>query len=588
MRTFTLFFIGMSLVTHLTWAQTKPAQSAYKKAIGYLNKGKTEKGFAYLDKALQSDSTYREAWYAKGYYAFGGNDYPTALNAFNKLILMYPGDTTFYRYRALTHMYLEDYESSEKDLQKALSLDPSNADTYNDLGYLYYQWGKPEAALTQFEQSLKVKVTKTAWYYKSLVYYDQNQVDQALQCVNTSLEQDGKYDKALRLKANILTDKKQYGEAAKMYDQLAANGNLADPDDLLDWGLVYYKMKKYTEALVYFKLPENHQNALLHYYTGVTQYRLKQQTEALQAMNKAVQFADTTDEAYAPLFYDRSVVRFGAGDKKGAVADLLKAAYLMPEVLQRRTAQGDTLELLGSAPLLLKGLYSQKQLEMASAAGYRDRAEAFLEKENGEPEALHAINQAIVLDSLNADNHFLRGRVHYLQGNFRNALRDLNAGFQLAKGNATADEFYLRGLTQYELEQFNAAYEDFSEAIRQNDKELAYYYDRAYTAIALEDYEDALQDIDLAMAMEKDDLSLVLVRAGLYNEMGRFKEALADCNQVLGADGENAVAYCIRGYANEKLKQKKEAIADYAKALQLDPQMQDAKIALEELAGLQN
>ncbi len=576
MRTFTLFFIGMSLVTHLTWAQTKPAQSAYKKAIGYLNKGKTEKGFAYLDKALQSDSTYREAWYAKGYYAFGGNDYPTALNAFNKLILMYPGDTTFYRYRALTHMYLEDYESSEKDLQKALSLDPSNADTYNDLGYLYYQWGKPEAALTQFEQSLKVKVTKTAWYYKSLVYYDQNQVDQALQCVNTSLEQDGKYDKALRLKANILTDKKQYGEAAKMYDQLAANGNLADPDDLLDWGLVY------------FKLPENHQNALLHYYTGVTQYRLKQQTEALQAMNKAVQFADTTDEAYAPLFYDRSVVRFGAGDKKGAVADLLKAAYLMPEVLQRRTAQGDTLELLGSAPLLLKGLYSQKQLEMASAAGYRDRAEAFLEKENGEPEALHAINQAIVLDSLNADNHFLRGRVHYLQGNFRNALRDLNAGFQLAKGNATADEFYLRGLTQYELEQFNAAYEDFSEAIRQNDKELAYYYDRAYTAIALEDYEDALQDIDLAMAMEKDDLSLVLVRAGLYNEMGRFKEALADCNQVLGADGENAVAYCIRGYANEKLKQKKEAIADYAKALQLDPQMQDAKIALEELAGLQN
>jgi hypothetical protein len=43
----------------------------------------------------------------------------------------------------------------------------------------------------------------------------------------------------------------------------------------------------------------------------------------------------------------------------------------MPEVLQRRTAQGDTIELLGSAPLLLKGLYSQKQLEEASAAGYR-------------------------------------------------------------------------------------------------------------------------------------------------------------------------------------------------------------------------
>src|SRR3712207_1525491 len=97
MRTVTFLFIGTSLVTHLACGQAKPAQAAYKKAIGYLNKGKTEKGFAYLDRALQVDSTYREAWYAKGYYAFGGNDYPAALEAFNKLIRMYPGDTTFYR-----------------------------------------------------------------------------------------------------------------------------------------------------------------------------------------------------------------------------------------------------------------------------------------------------------------------------------------------------------------------------------------------------------------------------------------------------------------------------------------------------------
>jgi tetratricopeptide (TPR) repeat protein len=124
MRTFTLLFVGTSLVTQLAWGQSKPAQAAYKKAIGYLNKGKTEKGFALLDKALQADSTYREAWYAKGYYAFAGNNYPTALAAFNKLIRMHPADTTFYRYRALTHMYLEDYESSEKTCKKPCLLIP--------------------------------------------------------------------------------------------------------------------------------------------------------------------------------------------------------------------------------------------------------------------------------------------------------------------------------------------------------------------------------------------------------------------------------------------------------------------------------
>lgn len=585
MKTLNLLILGMSLVAQVAWGQPKPAQAAYKKAISYLNKGKLEKGFALLDKALQADSAYREALYAKGYYSFGGGDYPKALQAFNHLIRLYPGDTTFYRYRALTHMYLEDYPKSETDLQKALSLDATEASTWNDLGYLYYQWGKPQEALAQFEQSLKVKPNKIAWYYKALVQYDQNQSEQALLSLNNSLKEDARYDKAMRLKANILADYKQYGEAIKLYDQLAANGNLAHPDDLLDWGIVYYKMKKYPEALVYFKLPENHKNALLHYYTGLAHYRMKQTPEALQALNKAVHYADTADESYAPLFYDRSVVRFQTGDKKGSVADLLKAAYMMPEVLQRRNMQGDTIELLASAPLLLKGLYAQKQLDAASAAGYRDRAEALLNSEDGEKEALKAVNQALRIDSLDAASYFLRGRILYTTASYPDALRDYNLGFRMAKGKLTSDDFYLRGLAYFELEQYESAHEDFSEAIRLNNQESTYYYDRSYAAAALGDYEEALSDINMALKLEKDNYAMLLVRAGFYNEMGRYKDALADCNQIIKEDGANALAYCIRGYAHEKLRQKNEAISDYAKALQLDPQLNDARIALDELSG---
>jgi tetratricopeptide (TPR) repeat protein len=585
MKTLNLLILAICLVAQVAWGQPKPAQAAYKKAISYLNKGKLEKGFALLDKALQADSLYREAWYAKGYYAFGGGDYPKALQAFNRLVGLYPGDTTFYRYRALTYMYLEDYPKAETDLRKALSLDATDANTWNDLGYLYYQWGKPQEAQLQFEQSLKIKPNKTAWYYKALVQYDRNQSDQALTFLENSLKEDPRYDKALRLKANLLTDRKQYGEAVKLYDQLAANGNLAHPDDLLDWGIVYYKMKKYPEALAYFTMPENHRNALLHYYAGLTHYRMKQTPEALKALDKAVQYADTADESYAPLFYDRSVVRFQSGDKKGAVTDLLKAAYLMPEVLQRRNVQGDTIDLLASAPLMLKGLYSQKQLNAASAAGYRDRAEALLDSEDGEVEALKAVNQALRMDSLDAGSYFLRGRILYLTASYPEALQDYNFGFRLAKGSLTADNFYLRGLTYFELEQYEPAHEDFSEAIRMNNQESAYYYDRSYAAAALGDYEEALQDINMVLRLEKNDSAMLLVRAGFYNEMGRYKDALTDCNQVIKADDANAMAYCLRGYAFEKLRQKNEAISDYAKALQLDPQLNDARVALEELSG---
>ncbi len=143
LRLFYPVLISLLLVSGSLLAQSKAAQSAYKKAVVYLNKGKTDKGINYLDKALQADSNYREAWYAKGYYAFEKADYPTAKVAFDRLIGLFPRDTTFYRYRALTHMYLDDYEASEKDLLAAMALDKTNPETYNDLGYLYYQWGVP-------------------------------------------------------------------------------------------------------------------------------------------------------------------------------------------------------------------------------------------------------------------------------------------------------------------------------------------------------------------------------------------------------------------------------------------------------------
>ncbi len=388
------------------------------------------------------------------------------------------------------------------------------------------------------------------------------------------------------MKANLLIDTKQYGEAIKIYEQLANDGNLAEPDDLLDWGLIYYKMKKYDQALVYFTIPENHQNAVLHYYTGLARYRMKQPAEALASLNQAVQFADTTDEVYAPLFFDRAIVRAGQNDKRGAVTDFLKSVYLLPEILKRQNPQGDTLELLGSY-LLLKGLYSPQQLDKAAAAGYRDRAESLLDTEGGEERALKTINQSIGLDSTVAESYFIRGRVLYLTANMEEALKDFSKAFRKANGQVSDYHYYIRGLVHYEMEQFSQAYADFSQAIRLNTKESAYYYDRAYAAAALDNYEDAIRDINQAMAMQDDKEPMLLVRAGLYNEMGRFSEALADCNAVINQGTDNALAYCVRGYAYEGLKQKSQAVADYSRALQLDPQLDDARAALDELAGLQ-
>jgi tetratricopeptide (TPR) repeat protein len=580
----TFAFLFCLIVHFSVWSQSKASRKAYTKAIASLNKGQTEKGFTYLNQAIRLDSSYKEAWYARAYYAFDQDKYQEALRDFNHLIQLYPQDTTFYRYRALTHLYLQNFEAAEKDLQKAISIDKNNEATYSDLGYVYYQWGKSEQAQAQFDKSLQIKPNRTAWYYKALASYESGKKDLAVQQLDKSLALDAKYPNGLRLKARMLADVKKYAEAGKVYEQLLNDGTIAEPADFRDWGLLYYRQKKYTDAFTYFTMPEKHDDALLYYYTGLTQYRLKKYPEALQSLDKALALSDPAEEENAPVFYDRSIVRFQSGDGKGAVADFFKAIYLMPELTKRQSVTGDTLDLLGSAPVLLKNLYSKKQLDSIQIAGYRDRAVILLEEEGQEKVVLSTINQAIALDSTQSGSYFIRGRMHYLTGEYAQALKDFNKAFRYSKEQTDdAYHYYLRGLAYFEMELYDEAYDDLTRAITLEDKEPAYLYDRAYLLAAIGDFNEAIKDITKAISLSEDDEQLLLARAGFYNESGQYDPAVGDCNTLLTKDNSNAFVYFIRGYAFMGLNKNKEAIADFSKALQIDPELEEARVALDEL-----
>lgn len=561
----------------------KEQEAAYKKAIDFINKGKHQKGFEWLDKALALQSNYYDALNARAYYNFERGNYGQAIPDYDTILAYYPADTATYRYRGLANLYTKNYQAAQEDLLYALSLDSTDSGIYSDLGYFYFQVMNYDEAIDYFNMSIAIKPNRFAFYQKAQTYYSIGDFKGTLEALDRNLELEKKDADALRLKALIFLNTKKYGDAIKIYEQLLSNSDIEEPDDFFNWGLTYYMQKKYPQALTYFKTPKKHNDPDLFYYTGLTQYRLKDTKAALKSMDQAVSLTKEDTEESAALFYNRAIAKLGLKDKKGAVLDYLKAISLTPEIIGQQDRFGDTLDVLGNAAILLKGFYTQQQVDTARAIGYQQRALSLLEEDDFEQEALEYINKAISLDNSRGKSYFTRARINYQLEEYTQALQDVNKAITLDGQKEDDRYYYLRGLIFYEMDLPQKANQDFSKAISMNEKSPDYYYDRAFALAGLGEYKGAIADIDHALTLNKEErLTYLLARSGFYNEINQHDKALADCNELLENGPDRAVVYYQRGVALSGLKKYNEAVADFTKALRIAPDFAEANDALRE------
>ncbi len=578
-----LLIIAFLIIYAGVWAQTA-GKAAYEKAISYMNQGKKKQGFEYLDKSISSNPLNYDALYARGYYYFTEANYQKAITAFDSLLTHYPQDTASYRYRGLASMYTKNFEQAQNDLLTALSLDSTDHSIYSDLGYFYYQLLDFDAAKKYLDKSIAMAPSRFAYYQKAQTHYSLNEFDFALAALAPILKENTKDADALRLQALIYLNTKKYTESVKIYEQLLANGDIEEPDDFLNWGLTYYMQKKYLQALTYFVTPKKHQDSELYYYIGLTQYKLKDYKKALKSLNDAVALLQEAGEEQAPVFYNRSVVRSTLKDHVGAVQDYLQAVALLPEIKEQRNQFGDTLQLVGNAGIMLKGLYSQKQLDSVSAIGYGQRAQNLYEEEGLEDEALKTINESIKLNPDREESYFTRARIYYYYEEYMPALQDMEKAIQMKKEPQDAQYFYLRGLINAQLEKPDYARQDYDKAISLDPQIPSFYYERAFVLAGLGNYTHALADITHALSQDTsgNKLPYLMARAEFYNQTSQFEKALADCEEIMVKSRDMAILYYQRGVARFGLKNYSQAITDFTRAIQLEPDFTQAREKLQE------
>lgn len=321
MKTILLLNIIFFICIQLT-AQTKDsAEYYYKKGSDEASLKHYLVAARYFDKAIIFNSKFTDAYLQNGKANLEMRKIDAALVNFTKANELHPShpgaikelSTLYFNNRqfakainmaqqckdcpgsdrivAMSYYHLEDYGKAVTGLQKALEVNPSDAELLYTLGRTYIELEDEKSAIVYYRKAIEIDTAKHAWMYElALMYYNLHQYADALRYFIRA-EQAG-YIKTNDFYENI--------GFAYLYNRDFETGikNLAivlarKPNNvtlLSDIAQAMYGAKRYDDALTYYQklLSLNDKDFKSLYMAGIT-FQKKGEKEKGQAMcDKAI------------------------------------------------------------------------------------------------------------------------------------------------------------------------------------------------------------------------------------------------------------------------------------------------------------
>jgi tetratricopeptide (TPR) repeat protein len=103
---------------------------------------------------LESDDAAVDRLMQQGILALQGQQYATALQAFDRMVEQAPDFAEGWNKRATVHYLMGNWRASVRDIQRTLALEPRHFGALFGLGLIYDALEEPEAALRSFEATL--------------------------------------------------------------------------------------------------------------------------------------------------------------------------------------------------------------------------------------------------------------------------------------------------------------------------------------------------------------------------------------------------------------------------------------------------
>ncbi len=147
--------------------------------------------------------------------------------------------------------------------------------------------------------------------------------------------------------------------------------------------------------------------------------------------------------------------------------------------------------------------------------------------------------------------------------------------------NISAETYISWGLRKMEVDDYEGAIADFTEAIRlRPDLNVlaGAYTGRGFARDRLEQYSTAIADFTEAIRLRPDLVFVYRMRGNAKSNLGQHFAAIEDYNTAIRLKPDHADTYYDRGNAKGNLEQYAAAIEDYNTAIQLKPNYVEAYI----------
>ena len=131
----------------------------------------------------------------------------------------------------------------------------------------------------------------------------------------------------------------------------------------------------------------------------------------------------------------------------------------------------------------------------------------------------------------------------------------------------SAEDYINRGISKYNLGNYNAAIADYTSAIRIDPDDAIAYYNRGLAKYYLGNYNAAIADYTSAIRIDPDDALAYYNRGIAKDDLGNYNAAITDYTSAIRIDPDFVNAYINRGIAKENLGLR--YCSDYKKACDL-------------------
>ena len=195
-------------------------------------------------------------------------------------------------------------------------------------------------------------------------------------------------------------------------------------------------------------------------------------------------------------------------------------------------------------------------------------------------EAILNYNKAIEINPDNADYYYNRGDSYYNLDKYDEAISNYDKAIKLNpdKFNSNyADAYYNRGSFKDSVGDKQGAIADFNKAIKINPNNADYYSYRGVSYYNLKNYDEAILNYNKAIRINPDNAAYYYNRGLSYYNLKNYDEAIVNYDETIKINPKNADYYYERGKSYHRLGKYDEAMSNYDKATKINPNNNEAK-----------